>query len=325
MKIDTVYWADRMWDHLGPIWDAIPDEYKGEVYQRGNYRRARRSPNVLLINHPSGLHKITPWKKDIVLTVHDFGETFGDTHNKIPDYLQPRNKKVKPSLFLPPGRHLHEQQQDMFPDVPSVMIGCPKLDPYHLKPPRPRNDRPVVALSFTWNWQKAKGQPVGAYSYYKSIVEEIKNVSDWVVIGNAHPHMYNTIRYDYMKNKITYHTFEWVMEHADILVCDYSSIIYEFASTGRPVVLLNAPWYKDIPHDQSIRFWKCAGIGLNVWEPKDVIPAIYQTLHDDPIQKSEKQAILDYVYHVRDGTSASTAANVIVKFLEGGFNNGKET
>ena len=57
--------------------------------------------------------------------------------------------------------------------------------------------------------------------------------------------------------------FDEVMERSTLYICDNSSTLYEFASTGRPVVVLNAPWFRrDIEH--GLRFWEHADVGVSV-------------------------------------------------------------
>ena len=110
-------------------------------------------------------------------------------------------------------------------------------------------------------------------------------------------------------------SFEEALEIGDLYICDQSSTIFEFASTGRPVVLLNAPWYqKDI--QQGLRFWKAANIGMQVNEPNKLISTIEMALEDPEIIRKRRERIINYIYPVRDGSASKKAAAAIVSAIK---------
>lgn len=106
--------------------------------------------------------------------------------------------------------------------------------------------------------------------------------------------------------------FEDVVRRADIYVNDSSSTLYEFAATGRPVVTLNAPWYRrDVNH--GLRFWEHADVGIQVDHPDDLETAILKTIaHPD---RAARDVAVEAVYpHL--GQSAARAATVLLNLLD---------
>src|SRR5690625_7239322 len=87
------------------------------------------------------------------------------------------------------------------------------------------------------------------------------------------------------------HTFDEVLESASLYCTDASSTLYEYAATGRPVLVLNSRHFrKDVNH--GLRFWEASEVGLNVW-PKAtaevtagvLADAIVEALEDRPAVK----------------------------------------
>ena len=97
-----------------------------------------------------------------------------------------------------------------------------------------------------------------------------------------------------------------VCRRADVYICDNSSTLFAFAATGRPVVVLNPPWYRrDIDH--GLRFWEAASVGVNCDDLADLPACIDEALRDTEAQKRQREAALDLVYAYRSGASQRAA------------------
>jgi UDP-N-acetylglucosamine:LPS N-acetylglucosamine transferase len=106
--------------------------------------------------------------------------------------------------------------------------------------------------------------------------------------------------------------FADVCRRADVYVCDNSSTLFAFAATGRPVVVLNPPWY-DKRVDHGLRFWEAADVGVQCNDPADLPAAIDKALRDTPAQRKRREAALDLVYAYREG-AAQRAADVLTEW-----------
>jgi hypothetical protein len=87
--------------------------------------------------------------------------------------------------------------------------------------------------------------------------------------------------------------FEEVMRRADVYLNDCSSTLYEFLVTGKPVIILNAPWF--YPKTQwGLRFWDYADVGQQVEIDVDLIPAINDALaNPDRYRPFRSRAVSD--------------------------------
>ena len=112
----------------------------------------------------------------------------------------------------------------------------------------------MVAVSFHWNYHGIPEMRSAFDWYSKAVVELAKEVT---VIGHGHPKRkdlpdwYRAHGIEYVPN------FFEVLRRADVYACDNSTTLFEFASTGRPVVVLNAPWYRQ-EANHGLRFWDAA-------------------------------------------------------------------
>jgi CDP-glycerol glycerophosphotransferase (TagB/SpsB family) len=109
--------------------------------------------------------------------------------------------------------------------------------------------------------------------------------------------------------------FEDVCRVADVYVCDNSSTLFEFAATGRPVVVMNArQWSRKLSH--GLRFWEASHVGINVDRSIDLIPAIHEAVADAPERQKDREDALQIVYGLRTN-GAAAAATAILDWLAG--------
>ena len=217
-------------------------------------------------------------------------------------------------LFLVPNEHAANRWRERYPAADVAVVGCPRLDelPERVVSIDPataveRASPPVVAVSFHWDGY-ACPEWRSAFAWYRSAVRELAR--EVTVLGHAHPNRRDLQKF-YRDAGIEF-VPDWddVLRRADVYACDNSSTLYEFASTGRPVVVLNAPWYRR-EAEHGLRFWEAAGVGLNITEPQVLRDAIEDA--PDPMFDTARELALQHVYAYRTG-AAQRAAGAIAEW-----------
>ncbi len=274
--------------HLDPITRLLPADL--DVTVVASYRD-------LLTARKRGAERI-------VLAQHGAGQSYGGdpTSARHPSYPGgDDNDDV--GLFLVPNEHAAKRWRDRYPRACVRVIGSPRLDTL------PARDgggggAATVAVSFHFD-PHVSPEARSAFGWYRSAVAMLAD--RFHVIGHGHPKATHLPRF-YERNGIEHvASFDDVCRRADIYVCDNSSTLFEFASTGRPVVVMNAPWYRrDIDH--GLRFWDTAEIGANIWHPGDLIPAV-----ENAKATYGRLSLLDEVYAHPNG-AAARAAEAIIDF-----------
>jgi hypothetical protein len=212
-------------------------------------------------------------------------------------------------LFLTPNQHSANRWRERYPDARVEAVGCPKLDGLPAREPGPG---PVVAFAFHWDLY-LEPESRSALAWYQEAMKELAAESDWEVVGTGHPrrkdlaHVYKWAGIEYVPD------FREVCRRADVLAFDNTSVGYEFAATGRPVVVMDAPWYReDVAH--GLRFWEAADVGVRVRRPSDLGPALRRALRNLPADIGDREDALETVYAYRYG-AARRAADVIADWL----------
>ena len=214
-------------------------------------------------------------------------------------------------LILVPNQHAAQAWRAAYPRARVEIVGSPRLDSLPAREPGPG---PVVAVSFHWPASSVSPEAGTALGEFAPVMDEL--AQRFTVIGHAHPkgdwplrmaRLYRRWGIEFVAD------FADVCRRADVYVCDNSTTLYEFAATGRPVVVMNAKAYrKRVEH--GLRFWEAADVGIQVDEPGLLAAAIDNALLDAPKQREARERALAIVYAFRSG-GAERAAAAITKWL----------
>lgn len=315
-------------EHLDPVWLALPESWRGEAWSaldahpgttpyRGTRGAHTATGAVLVASWPDAVSAAARGR-ELVYLEHGAGQAYeGDPAmagaRGWSGADDPTLDRVR--LFVCPSETVADRWRARY-TARAVAVGCPKLDAWHRGARGvARGVRPVVAVTFHWDC------PLGpetrtAWPHYD---RALAGLAAWCrgnavdLIGHGHPRMWSRIRrrWQHLGVEPVQHLAD-VLDRADVLVADNTSAMYEFASLGRPVVVLNAPWYRrDIEH--GMRFWSAVP-GRQVDRPGDLVPAVEQALAGDDTA-GLRAAATAAAYASCDGRAAERAATAIMEAL----------
>lgn len=328
------------------IWNKLPKQYKGNFFININndkledYHLPKETTKIILCKSDKEVFKILK-KNNRPLVVANISDAMTKTeyswlrlilvnHGAGQSYIGEGGKRNKSyaggygrhnvALFLNPNDYSNKLDEMKYPYAEHIVVGCPKMDEWHLKTLSNQinkwdgKSKPVIAISFHWDCHVVP-ETRSAWEHFKSAISGLADNKDWIVLGHGHPRILDELSVVYESCGIeVVRRFDDVLERANLYVADHMSTLYEFASTDRPVVVLNAPWYRrDVNH--GLRFWDCANVGVNCNSPGSLIKKIYEALEDSEEQKKMREDAVNTVYKYRDGQAAQRSVEVIEEYL----------
>lgn len=227
-------------------------------------------------------------------------------------------------LFIGPSEQVCARWRERYPSTPAIAVGCPRLDVWH----RGRvatlardGHRSQATVAVTFHWECALvAESTSAWRHFDRGLPALKRWADEhdvELLGHGHPRLWPFIRPRWEQLGIEpVADFDVVLDRADVLAFDNTSAGYEFASLDRPVVVMNAPWYRrDVEHGG--RFWRWADVGVQVDDSDALLDVLPYALSDPPVVRANRERIVSEVYGVRDGSASTRAADAIERLLNG--------
>lgn len=316
MPIDVIASAPHYVDHAVGVYGALSEASRGEIVApRGPVQQRVRglgyepSPRgnpanpTLVASFGDLARAVAQGRNRIAMMEHGAGQSYGGRPqaSRHGSYAGGQGRGAV-SLFLHPGEHPADRDRRAYPDARVEVVGSPYLDTL---PAREGEPGRVVAFSFHFN------SPLAA---------EARNALPWIwpailglrsryqLLGHAHPRLFEHVRRQYASSGIEpVREFADVCRHADLYVCDNSSTMFAFAATGRPVVVLNPPWY-DRKVEHGLRFWEAADVGVQCNSPEELPACIEKAFRDTTTQQRKRERALREVYAYRTGAAARAAA-----------------
>ncbi len=322
-RIDALASERHFVDHLAPVWSALPDELRGRflVADRTLVRHAAgrgieatptsRITNPLLVaSYGDQKRGRRLGATSFVTMEHGAGQSYGgDPRSARHGSYAGGVDRDDTALFLVPNEQAAVRWRLAYPFTRAAVVGSPRLDTMPSRDPGPG---PVVALGFHWPCSIAP-EARTAFPHYRAVLPALAR--RFTLLGHGHPRFMGRLASVYRSAGIEpVESFDDVLRRADLYVCDNSSSLFEFAATGRPVVALNAPWYRrDVHH--GVRFWDAASVGLQVDDPAHLASTIERALLDPLEQRAERERVVATVYARPAGGATRAAADAIAAWL----------
>lgn len=225
-------------------------------------------------------------------------------------------------LIIAPGniagaRHLMRR------NCPVALVGCPYLDPWHRgdrggrvpgsTPTRIRN----VAFTFHWDGSEVCPEARSALSHYETGLESaVARLIGfgWEVWGHGHPRDQTALEAVWHGLEVPWVSREAIFDAADVLVADNTSLLWEFISLGKPVVFLDAPWYRHYV-EHGLRFWRWAAAGVGASSAEEIPAAVELAYADDRRVAQLRSMATREVYAYTDGSSTERAVQAIMEVV----------
>jgi hypothetical protein len=279
-------------EHLWPIWRQVGYQHRGTF----NATAVGDRP-VVVASHDDLVTVRDAGRKNIALAQHGIGQSYSRPHSGYPGGIDQEDV----GLFLVPNLTAAARTRGKYHTANIEVVGSPRLEDVPHRLGRPGR---TVAISFHW---RCRVQPEAGtvFDWYKRVLPDLQR--SFHVLGHGHPRMIEELAPHYRDAGIPIvESFDEVAAQADLYVCDNSSTIFEFASTGRPVVVLNGPPYRrDTQH--GLRFWEAARVGLNCEHPDSLVRTIEAALDDQEQRQREDALNIVYAHRDRPGQRAAEA------------------
>lgn len=339
MLVDSYASLPHYAEHLQPVLEQLERRgvlgerwapRHGEWWGRAIARRDLSRP--VLVAGFADMQRVNP--SPVILLEHGAGQAYEGTTSG--SYSGGAGWE-RARLFLCPNDAVARRWRATY-RAPAVVVGSPKLDRWHGSSSTCNRERasfrayqsieraasgdvqrrrPVVAVTFHWECSIVP-ETRSAWQHYDRALPDLVTWADAAgveLLGHGHPRLWGKIERRWRRLGVEpVEHFVDVLERADLLVGDNTSALPEFASTGRPVLWLNAPWYRrDVDHGG--RFWTWPQGQVTCDEPDELPDRILQALADPPPARLSRSRMVQRVYPLRDGQAAARAADAIERIL----------
>lgn len=311
-KLDVLASEPHFADHLLPVYQALADPgdfilESAVIEQRGNRWNGILIPTdptrpVLVASYGDQKRMRKQGRTRIARIEHGAGQSYGTGHGS---YAGGRDCEDV-SLFLMPNQYSADLWSKAYPAARVEIVGCPKLDTLPRKDP---TEPLTVAIGFHWDCHLVP-ETVSAFGTFREALPKLRD--SYNLIGHGHPRGMvgpPSLIKRYRRDDIELvPEFSEVCRRADLYICDNSSTLYEFAATGRPVVVMNSTHYRR-DYRPGLRFWDAIP-GIEVNHANDLVGAVQTALADPPELQRKREDALSMVYAYRSG-AAQRAARVL--------------
>lgn len=307
-------------DHAWPIWNALPDEIKGRAWSTRSdswwgpkLARSDDLSHMVICAGLSDAQRVC--QRRLLYVEHGAGQSYpGDPKSAGHGSYGGGAGLGAAILFIVPGPHAGAAWRAAYPNTVVAEVGCPKLDLFHGRSRGGLAD----TIGVTWHWDCGLiPETRSAWSHFMRSFQGFVDAarSEGIkVLAHAHPRAHRGMRHWAETIGMEWEPIaERLFARADMIIGDNTSLLYEFASLDRPVLCLNAPWYRrDVEH--GLRFWSHVP-GLQCDEPSDLVRLAFEAWWDPDEARALRAAAVAEAYSACDGQATRRAVAAICEVI----------
>jgi len=308
-------------EHLLPVYQALPPSMRGSFYTEPKFAPAKMPERAdaggdLWLTCSYGdlmLAHFAELARPIIFMEHGAGFTFEGSDGLTLDSYSGSLERPNVVQFLNVNEYALNANARSHPYAAQAVIGSPKMDRWY--PPPKLHGRKRIAMAWHWDALVAPGTR-SALEHYRDALPELAQwcaKQGYELVGHSHPRIETEVKFLCLSLGIPYITLEEMYRTASMLIADATSVAYEFASLGRPVLSLNCPAYRE-EKDDGLRFWQHIP-GLQIDEPSELVGAASTAQVDPTMVRFQREEAVEAVYPVR-GDAAATAVDAIEYFID---------
>lgn len=321
---------------MAPVWLKIPEEYRGQfavIASLADYARTKGIKPTVYRDKQDMWDRLVLQERRLtvvcghqdpkftdslnrpnVIMMHGVGFIF-DEDRSHPSYPGTQQNRKLTRLMLSTNKRIAKIEREANPHIRVEVVGCPKLDWYHRKPGKYRykpTEHPTIALAWHWDCKVADATGTAFYEYERTL-GRLRN--HYKLLGHGHPHIIDKLipRYEELGIEVV-RDLSQVFERADMMVCDASSAMFEFAAIGKPVVVADSPIYQGV--DYGGMFYLRTQLGMVSKAPNYLMDAVTKAIPDPKQVRERRKAAVKQCYTYTDGYCAQRAAKAILEVLE---------
>lgn len=280
--------------------------------------------------------------RSLLYLEHGAGQSYdGDERSRAYGSYSGGHGLERALLFIAPSERVAQRWRDRYPQTRAQAVGSPRLDVWHAArvragrvgdhalsgEERGRTSDSVgdstlsrtgstIAVTFHWDCGLIP-ETQSAWGDYDSELPALVSWArehDVLLLGHGHPRIWSRIRRRWQQLGVEcVPDSADVLDRADLLVVDNSSLMYEAASLGISIVALNARRYRR-EVDHGMRFWDLVP-GPQVDRPSDLVSTVESQLSEPSHWRERREDVVRQVYAYCDGRAAERAADAIEDLL----------
>lgn len=301
MRIHALATTPHYREHIEAVWKHLPDSLRGEArWGKGVNDNGWPHDDVVMVAGYANLSQVPNHR--CVYVEHGAGQRYRDIKPAHQPYYHGSAHPERVIAYISPRKEVADAW-----GRPAFAAGAPVCDPYPLATD---NERPVAAITFHWPALKICPEAGSSLEHYADalfpLVERLR-AQGFDVIGHHHPRDELLPRI-WRRHGVPIATVDQVRRHADLLIADNTSLMYEMCYLNRTVIALNCPEYRrNVNH--GLRFWDWRGMEMD--DPERLLRFPFREYIADSIYAASarhKDAIAAYDKSLSDGNDGLRAA-----------------